>query len=113
MWPLRADQASDTVLFVHSAGVTVDCGSFQLEGYMFSRGEPVDTDDIDEAITRNLWKNHRLLAPNLRILSHWFSLIITLVLVRTFCLKATLRTLCCWRNNIVCVHAVQCSLHPP
>ena len=102
-----ARRPSDSVLLYTPLGSPSIAAPSNLKGYMFSRGEPVDTDDIDEAITRNLWKNHRLLAPNLRILSHWFSLIITLVLVRTFCLKATLRTLC-WRNNIVCVH-VSCS----
>ena len=38
--------------------------------------------DVDAAIARTLWSNHKLIPPNSRVSKWWFSLIIALVLVR-------------------------------
>lgn len=38
--------------------------------------------DVELAITRTLWRNHRLIPPNSAFLRYWFSMIISLVLVR-------------------------------
>jgi hypothetical protein len=41
-----------------------------------------EDEDIEKAILANLWKNHKLLAPESAFSRNWFSFIICLVLVR-------------------------------